>query len=226
MDDTRLTKLIETYEPLCAAIARRFTGRGVELEDLMQVARMALLKADERFEEERGLQFVTFATPTIAGEIRHFIRDNGSAIRFSRDKTAQLTVMNQMREELTLALKREPGLKELAAAMDITPYELLQLMQQREAANLLSMDAAMTEAEASALSARLGQAEEGYRLVEQRDEVQRLLALVTPQEKRLLDFRYVQRFSQRETAEIMDLSQMQVSRMERRVLLRLKNAAL
>jgi len=224
-DEQTLNALIEGYEPLCAAIARRFMNRGAEYEDLKQVALMGLLKAIERFNCERGLQFITYATPTIAGEIRHYLRDKGSAIRFSRDKTSQLTKMNLRREELTLELKREPTLKEMAAAMDMPPYDLLQLMQQREAANLLSMDAAMTENEAMALSSKLGQTETGYARVEDRDEADRLMALVTPQEKRLLELRFSDRLGQRETAKRLNISQMQVSRMERRVLKRLKDAA-
>ncbi len=225
-DEMVLNQLIQGYAPLCAAIARRFTGRGVEFDDLNQIALMALLKAIDRFEPERGLQFTTYLSPTIAGEIRHYIRDKGSAIRFSRDKTAQLTLLNTHREALTLSLKREPTLKELAQAMSITPYELLQLMQLRDAGNLLSMDAPMTDEEATALSGRLGQTEEGYEQIEDQDQVDRLLKNVTPQEKKLLELRFMEKLGQRETAKLLNISQMQVSRMERRVLLRLKAIAL
>lgn len=225
-DEQMLNVLVEGYEPLCAAIARRFLNRGAELEDLKQVALMGLLKAIERYDGERGLQFITYATPTIAGEIRHYLRDKASAIRFSRDKVSLLAKMNSKREELTLELKREPTLKEMAAAMELPPYDLLQLMQQREASNLVSMDAALSEDEAMALSSRLGQTETGYARVEDRDETDRLMALVTPQEKRLLELRFADSLGQRETAKILGMSQMQVSRMERRVLLRLKGAAL
>lgn len=224
-DKAVLDQLILGYAPLCAAIARRFTGRGVEFEDLNQLALMALLKAIERFEPGRGLQFSTYLSPTIAGEIRHYIRDKGSAIRFSRDKTAQLSKLFEKREKLTLELKREPSLRELAGAMEIAPYELLELMQMRDAASVLSMDAPMTDDEATALSGRLWQTEAGYSRVEDRDMVERLLQNVTPEEKRLLELRFIEKLGQRDAAKRMNMSQMQVSRMERRVLARLKAIA-
>lgn len=220
--DEALDTLITAYAPLCGAIARRFIRVGVEFEDLNQVALMALLKALERYDFSRDLKFITYAAPTIAGEVRHYVRDKSSAIRFSRDKMASLAALNKARETMTQALKREPTIKELSAHMLIPPFELLELLRMREAANPLSMDAAMPEADETALSKRLYQLEEGYAAFENKDTVERLYKIVTPQEKALLKLRYEQSMSQREAARALNISQMQVSRIERRVLERLK----
>ena len=85
-----LERLVEGYLPLSRAIARKFAGRGVELDDLEQVAAMALMKAIQRFEPDRGLKFSTFAMPTIAGEVRNYLRDKGSMLRMSRDSRSLL----------------------------------------------------------------------------------------------------------------------------------------
>ena len=239
MDDTRLVplqadyaktrdrdvlnQLVEGYLPLCRSIARRFRGQGVEQEDLEQVAAMALMKALDRFEPERGFKFSTFAMPTIAGEVRNYLRDKGGAIRVSRDTRSRLYQLHRVQEELMHRLQREPSLKELAAAMEITPEELLALLDAREASDVMSMDAATsTDEDAMKLESRLGVSEGGYEDVEQREWMAWVLQQVTPQERLLLEKRFIERLGQRDTARAMGVSQMQVSRMERRVLARLR----
>lgn len=239
MDETRLTPmlaeyarthdrevlsaLVEGYLPMCRAIARRFRGQGVEQEDLEQVAAIALMKAIDRFEPERGYKFTTFAMPTIAGEVRNHIRDRGSAIRVARDTRSRLYQLRRVTEQLTQRLRREPSLKEIAAEMAITPDELLTLLDARDAANPLSMDAVMSEDEdAQRLEERLGVNEDGYERIEQQQWMQWIFRQVTPQERLLLEKRFIDRLGQRETAKAMGVSQMQVSRMERRILARLR----
>ncbi len=240
MDDTRLTpllaeyartrdrdvmaELVEGYLPLCKAIARRFRGQGVEQEDLEQVAAIALMKAIERFEPERGFKFTTFAMPTIAGEVRNHIRDKGSAIRVARDTRARLYQLRKVTDQLTQQLQREPSLKEIASAMDVTPDELLSLLDAKEAADPMSMDAAMSSDEdAQRLEERLGVSESGYEQVEQQQWMHWIFQQVTPQERLLLEKRYIDRLGQRDTAKALGVSQMQVSRMERKILARLRD---
>ena len=240
MDDTRLmplladyartrdrdvmAELVEGYLPLCKAIARRFRGQGVEQDDLEQVAAIALMKAIERFEPERGFKFTTFAMPTIAGEVRNHIRDKGSAIRVNRDTRSRLYQLRKVADQLTQQLQREPSLKELAAAMDVTPDELLALLDARDAADPMSMDAALSSDEdAQKLEERLGMQEDGYEQVEQQQWMHWIFQQVTPQERLLLEKRYVERLGQRDTAKALGVSQMQVSRMERKVLARLRD---
>ena len=240
MDDTRLTPLladyartrdrdvmatlVEGYLPLCKAIAWKFRGQGVETEDLEQVAAIALMKAIERFEPERGFKFTTFAMPTIAGEVRNHIRDKGGAIRVNRDTRSRLYQLRKVTDQLTQQLQREPSLKEIAAAMGIAPDELLSLLDARDASDVMSMDAGMSSDEdAQRLEERLGVNDDGFERVEQQQWMQWVLRQVTPQERLLLEKRFIERLGQRETAKALGVSQMQISRMERKILTRLRD---
>ena len=217
-----MAQLVEGYLPLSHAIARRFMGHGVELEDLQQVAAMALMKAIERFDPDRGLKFSTFAAPTITGEVRNFIRDKGAAMRMSRDVRSQLYRMQQVQDKLTQRLLREPTLREVADEMNVTYDELLSWLDQREATEVSSLSETASEDDERDLEARLGVDDAGYEQVEQREWMKWVFSQVTPAEQRLLELRFIHRMGQRETARLMNVSQMQVSRMERRVLARLR----
>lgn len=220
-----LERLVEGYLPLSRAIARKFAGRGVELDDLEQVAAMALMKAIQRFEPDRGLKFSTFAMPTIAGEVRNYLRDKGSMLRMSRDSRSLLYRLQRVRDELTQQLQREPSIRELARAMDLTDDELLALLDARSASEVVSIDSMVTDEEDGAtLEKFLGESETGYTRVENRDWMNWVYSQVTPMERQLLDLRYHDRLGQRDTAKALGVSQMQVSRMERRLLTRLRQA--
>ena len=221
-----MSALVEGYLPLSRAIARKFAGRGVETEDLEQVAAMALMKAIERFEPDRGLKFTTFATPTIAGEVRNYIRDKGAVMRISRDARSQLYRMQQVRDSLTQQLQREPSVREIAEAMSMTYEALLSLLDQREMSEVQSLSAASSSDEdAQQLEEKLGTIDQGYEQVEQSEWMQWVLRQLTPTEQRLMHLRYVERLGQRDCAREMGVSQMQISRMERRMLARLRETA-
>lgn len=214
-----MAELVEGYLPLSRAIARKFTGRGVEQEDLEQVAAMALMKAIERFEPQRGLKFSTFATPTIAGEVRNYLRDRGSLLRMNRDSRSMLFRLQKVRDEMLQQLQREPSMRELARAMKLSDDELLALLDARAASEVVSMDGAVSdEADGASLGDFLGETERGYERVEDRAWLEWVFSQVTPTERRLLELRYIHRLGQRETAARLGVSQMQVSRMERRIL--------
>ena len=218
-----MERLVEGYLPLSRAIARKFTGRGVEQDDLEQVAAMALMKAIERFEPERGLKFTTYATPTIAGEVRNYLRDKGSLLRVSRDVRSRLYQMQQIRDRLTQQLQREPSISELAAAMGIDPESLLSLLEQREASEVTSLSAGTSSDEdAQMIEEKLGAFDRGFGEVEQSEWMQWVMRQLTPAEQELLRLRFVERLGQRDTAKQMNISQMQVSRVERRMLARLR----
>ena len=215
-DHAVMARLVEENLPLSQAVARKFQGRGVEKDDLEQVAAMALMQAIERFDPERGLQFSTFALPTIAGSVRNYLRDRGSTIRLTRSLREQLT-------KLRCKLQREPSMRELAEAMELPPEELLTLLDARRAAQTVSLDAETSDdAEAPRLETFLGRLDEGYEQVEQAQWLNWVYGQVTPTEKLLLQKRFEERLGQRETARALGVSQMQVSRMERRLLTRLR----
>ena len=218
-----MEELVEGYLPLAKQIARRFAGRGVELEDLEQVASIGLMKAIQRFKPELGLRFATYATPTIAGDVRNYIRDKGDVLRLPRDAKNRLYHMQKAREKLTLEFMREPTMAELSAEMRIPMEDLLALLDMRKSTDVFFLDAPMDQEEEQRVIARLGTDDTGFENVEHRDWIHWVYNLVTPEEKKLLELRYEHRLGQRETARRMGVSQMQVSRMERRVLARLKN---
>lgn len=222
-DHAVMARLVEENLPLSQAVARKFQGQGVEKDDLEQVAAMALMQAIERFDPERGLQFSTFALPTIAGSVRNYLRDRGSTIRMTRSLREQLTKLRRVSDELTRKLQREPSMRELAEAMELPPEELLTLLDARRAAQTVSLDAETSdEAEAPRLETFLGRLDEGYEQVEQAQWLNWVYGQVTPTEKLLLQKRFEERLGQRETARALGVSQMQVSRMERRLLTRLR----
>lgn len=222
-DHAVMARLVEENLSLSQAVARKFQGRGVEKDDLEQVAAMALMQAIERFDPERGLQFSTFALPTIAGSVRNYLRDRGSTIRLTRSLREQLTKLRRVSDELTRKLQREPSMRELAEAMELPPEELLTLLDARRAAQTVSLDAETSDdAEAPRLETFLGRLDEGYEQVEQAQWLNWVYGQVTPTEKLLLQKRFEERLGQRETARALGVSQMQVSRMERRLLTRLR----
>lgn len=222
-DHAVMARLVEENLPLSQAVARKFQGQGVEKDDLEQVAAMALMQAIERFDPERGLQFSTFALPTIAGSVHNYLRDRGSTIRLTRSLREQLTKLRRVSDELTRKLQREPSMRELAEAMELPPEELLTLLDARRAAQTVSLDAETSDdAEAPRLETFLGQLDEGYEQVEQAQWLNWVYGQVTPTEKLLLQKRFEERLGQRETARALGVSQMQVSRMERRLLTRLR----
>lgn len=222
-DPDLMARLVEGYLPLSNALARKFMGRGVELEDLQQVAAMGLMKAIERFDPERGFQFSTFAVPTIIGELRRQIRDHANTIRLTRNIQEELARLNHTQEQLIRELRREPSLREIAAAMSVTDDHLLLLLDARGRAETVSLNAARNDK--PALEAFFSVPEEGYERVEQRQWMDWMLSLVTPLEKQLLELRYRERMNQRDTAKALGISQMRVSRMEQRVLERLRARA-
>ncbi len=215
-------QLVEGYLPLAKAVARRFEGRGIETEDLQQVASMALIKAVERFDPGRGFRFVTYAVPTIAGDVRNYIRDKMGGMRMPRDMRTKLYHMQQMREQFELEHLREPTAKELAAAMQITPDELLMLLDMRKQTDMVSLDAPISEDHEAEIGALLGTEDKGFERVESSQWMNWVLSKVDEKERMLLTLRYADRLGQREVAKQLGVSQMQVSRMERRVLQRLR----
>lgn len=221
--DTALRdQLLEQYLPLSRAVARKFAGRGVELEDLEQVAAMALLKALERFEPDRGYRFVTYAVPTITGDLRNYLRDKGGLMRMPRDSRQRLYQLSREQEAFEREHMRAPNAEELAARMQITPEELLTLLTLRSQSGYVSLDTPVGEEGDTVLQDMIGSSENGYERMERSEWMEWILSKVNDTERELLLLRYRDGLGQRDTAKRMGVSQMQISRLERRVLSRLR----
>ena len=215
-------ELFEHYLPLARAVARKFSGRGVETEDLEQVAGMALLKALERFDPSRGFRFVTYAVPTITGDVRNYLRDKSGLMRMSRDMRQRLYQMTQEQERFEREHLRTPTAVELSERMGIAPEEFLALLALRTQNEAVSLDTPVGEEGDTQLSDLLGSTDDRFERMERSEWAQWLLSKVGDTERELLTLRYRDGLGQRETARRLGISQMQVSRLERRALSRLR----
>ena len=215
-------ELFERYLPLARAVARKFSGRGVETEDLEQVAGMALLKALERFDPARGFRFVTYAVPTITGDVRNYLRDKSGLMRMPRDMRQRLYQMTQEQERFEREHLRTPTAAELSERMGIAPEEFLALLALRTQNEAVSLDTPVGEEGDTQLSDLLGSADDRFERMERSEWAQWLLSKVGDTERELLTLRYRDGLGQRETARRLGISQMQVSRLERRALSRLR----
>ena len=221
--DTALRdRLVEGYLPLAKAVARKFAGRGAEVEDLEQVAAIALMKAIERFEPDRGFKFVTYAVPTITGEVRNHLRDRGGLMRMPRDLRQRLYQLTKVQEAFEHEHLRAPTAIELAQRMGISPEEVLTILSMRTQSEYVSLDTPVGEDGDTHLEDMLGGSDTGYEKLERREWMQWILSKVNETEREMLLLRYRDGLGQRETAKRLGVSQMQVSRLERRVLTRLR----
>lgn len=200
---------------LVHACANRFRNKGIEYDDLFSAGCLGLVKAADGFDETRGFAFSTYAVPAILGEMKRLFRDGG-AVKISRALKERAREAAKLREEMTAALSREPTLRELAAKMQVSEYEMAQLV------NLSMPVASLTELH-----------EENDRQIDipvesEEEEIQNKLALsevlkILPEnDRRLIELRYYKGLTQTKTAEILGLSQVQVSRRERTILLELR----
>lgn len=215
-------ELFEHYLPLARAVARKFSGHGVETEDLEQVAGMALLKALERFDPARGFRFVTYAVPTITGDVRNYLRDKSGLMRMPRDMRQRLYQMTQEQERFEREHLRTPTAVELSERMGIAPEEFLALLALRTQNEAVSLDTPVGEEGDTQLSDLLGSTDDRFERMERSEWAQWLLSKVGDTERELLTLRYRDGLGQRETARRLGISQMQVSRLERRALSRLR----
>ncbi len=196
--------------------AKRFRGRGVEYDDLVQAGCVGLIKAADGFEPERGLKFSTYAVPLILGEIKRLFRDGG-AVKISRPLKELSLRATRERERLAVELGREPSVEELAAALGIDPTEAAQAI----CASLppLSLTRAGEEDDAEQIDLPTASPEEQ---ITDRLALQQLLAQLEPRDRRLIELRYIARRTQQATAEQLGMTQVQVSRRERTLLLALR----
>ncbi len=215
-------EIAEKYLFIASMIAKKFVGRGVEYDDLFQVASLALLKGIDRFDETKGLKFSTFITPTITGEIKNYFRDRSRLIHLPRRVAELRAGVKKAEEELTLQNGKSPTAKEIAEKLGVPEEEVLSCM---EAGSVVSLDRPADGEdgeEGASFYDVLPAGEDAFERIEQNDAVRRALSLLSEPEKQLISYRFGQELSQAETARRMNVSQMYVSRMERRILQKLK----
>jgi RNA polymerase sigma-B factor len=220
-------ELIERFLPLARSIARRYEQSGEPIEDLVQVASMALVKAVDRYDSNRGAAFSSFAVPTIAGELKRHFRDRAWAIRPPRDVQELALRVDRAAERLNTQLNRAPTVRELAEAVNESEELVLEAMQARGAYSALSFEAPHGRSgdDRSVLQDTLGAEEDGYVDAESRAVIDRLMRGVSARERLVLRLRFEEDLTQAEIGKLLGVSQMQISRILRRALERLREVA-
>lgn len=207
-------ELIESHLRLAEHLARRFNNRGVPLDDLVQVASLGLVKAVERFEPERGLEFSTFATPTIVGELKRHFRDKGWSVRVPRRIQELHVEINSLVGTLTHRLGRSPTIEELAQAARTSEEEVLEAMEAAQAYRSTSIDApGRGEEPGLGLAGQLGDDDENLFAAEDRILVETLVATLPKREQLIMRLRFYDGMTQSQIAERLGISQMHVSRL-------------
>jgi RNA polymerase sigma-B factor len=216
-------ELIEAHRSLASHLARRFANRGEPFDDLLQVAYLGMLKAVERFDPERGLEFSTFATATVEGELKRHFRDRTWSIRVPRRPQELHLRLGAAINELSQRLKRPPRISELARELGVSDEAVLEAMEVGGAYRSASLDARANESgESMTLESRLGADDVGFDLAEHRVLLERLLEGLPERERTIVRLRYFDDMTQTEIANEVGISQMHVSRLLARTLVQLR----
>ncbi|MFH8799973.1 RNA polymerase sigma factor SigF [Streptomyces sp. NPDC017936] len=219
-------KLVRMHLPLVEHLARRFRNRGEPLDDLTQVATIGLIKSVDRFDPDRGVEFSTYATPTVVGEIKRHFRDKGWAVRVPRRLQELRLALTTATAELSQLHGRSPTVHELAEKLAISEEEVLEGLESANAYSTLSLDVPDTDDESPAVADTLGAEDEALEGVEYRESLKPLLEDLPPREKRILLLRFFGNMTQSQIAQEVGISQMHVSRLLARTLAQLREKLL
>lgn len=221
-DKTARETLIEENLGLVHHVAKRFLGRGVEAEDLFQIGAVGLVKAVDRFDLSFGVRFSTYAVPMIAGEIKRFLRDD-SMIKVSRSLKELAVKAARLREQLVMERGEEPGVEELAARLRVEPEELVQAMDSSTEVESLQKIICQGDNEGLSLMERVEQGRDEQEELLRRMLLEELLSSLEPKERRLIVLRFFYDRTQTQVAKELGMSQVQVSRLEKKILSALKD---
>jgi RNA polymerase sigma-B factor len=219
-------RLVRMHLPLVEHLARRFRNRGEPLDDLTQVATIGLIKSVDRFDPDRGVEFSTYATPTVVGEIKRHFRDKGWAVRVPRRLQELRLSLTTATAELSQLHGRSPTVHELAEKLGISEEEVLEGLESANAYSTLSLDVPDTDDESPAVADTLGAEDEALEGVEYRESLKPLLEDLPPREKRILLLRFFGNMTQSQIAQEVGISQMHVSRLLARTLAQLREKLL
>ncbi len=218
--------LVALHLPLVEHCARRFRNRGEPFEDLVQVGTIGLIKSVDRFDLARGVEFSTYATPTIIGEIKRYFRDKGWAIRVPRRLQELRMQIAATTAELTQLLGRSPTPRELAEAMGCSVEEIVEGIESSNAYSTLSLDATDDSGADGGVSMleMMGLDDEDLEQIEIRESIKPLIEALPSREKRILLLRFFKNKTQSEIAAEIGVSQMHVSRLLSRTLDQLRSS--
>ncbi|TMW70184.1 RNA polymerase sigma factor SigB [Alteribacter natronophilus] len=226
-DEEIQTKLVLEYEGLVHSLARKFSKGQRHDEDLTQVGMIGLIAALKRFDPSFARSFESFAVPTIVGEIKRFIRDKTWSVHVPRRIKELGPKIKAAVEELTIELQRSPRVEEIAGHIGVSEEEVLETMEMGKSYQALSVDRSIEaddEGSAVTLLDLVGSTEEGYEKTDQQMLLEKAFHVLTEREKQILYLTYFDNLSQKETGEKLGISQMHVSRLQRRALQKLRES--
>lgn len=213
--------LIEENMGLIHHVVKRFLGRAVEAEDLFQIGAIGLVKAVDRFDLSFQVRFSTYAVPMIAGEIKRFLRDD-SMIKLSRSLKELAIRASRLREQILMERGEEPGIEELAGCLGVEPEDLVQAMDGSAEVESLQKIVYQGDGEGLSLMDKVEQGKDEEETLLRQLLLEQLLSSLEPKERRLIVLRFFHDRTQTQVAEELGMSQVQVSRLEKKILLSLK----
>jgi RNA polymerase sigma-B factor len=223
-DQRSREELVDRFMPLARNLARRYAGAREPFDDLLQVASLGLVKAIDRFDVSRGAAFSSFAVPTILGELKRYFRDLGWSVHVPRGAQEQALKVQEAHERLTTNTGRPPTVNQLAEYLELSVEDVLDALETAAAHHSTSLDAPREDRndESGSLADLFGEEDQRYDLVEETVTIAAAARQLSARERRVLALRFVSDMTQTQIAEEIGVSQMQVSRILRRALARLR----
>lgn len=223
-DQRAREELVDRFLPLARNLARRYAGAREPFDDLLQVASLGLVKAVDRFDIDRGAAFSSFAVPTILGELKRYFRDLGWSVHVPRGAQEQALKVQEAQERLTTRTGRPPTVNELAEFMELSVEDVLDALETSAAHHSASLDAPREDGddESGTLVDVFGEEDRRFELVEETVTISDAAQQLSARERRVLALRFVHDMTQTQIAQEIGVSQMQVSRILRRALGRLR----
>jgi len=223
-DERAREELVGRFLPLARNLARRYAGAREPFEDLMQVASLGLVKAVDRFDVARGVAFSSFAVPTILGELKRYFRDLGWSVHVPRGAQEQALKVEEAQQKLTSRSGRPPSVQQLAEYLEISIEDVLDALETANAHHSASLDAPRDdgEGESGTLADAFGQDDGRFELVDASVTISAAAKQLSARERRVLALRFISDMTQTQIASKIGVSQMQVSRILRRALGRLR----
>ena len=225
-DSTLREELVGIHLPLVEYLARRFRNRGEPLEDLIQVGTIGLLKAIDRFDLDREVEFSTYATPTIVGELKRHFRDKGWAVRVPRRLQELNLSLTKVVAQLSQEIGRSPTVREIAVRMHLSEDEVLEGLDTSNAYAVVSLDAPAGGEDTPSVSEHIGVEDETLETLEYRAALGPIISELPERERRILYLRFFRGMTQSQIADRLGISQMHVSRLLNRTLVMLRERLL
>ena len=203
---------------LAQTLSRKFTGRGIEYDDLLQVASLALIKAVERYDPKFDTKFITFATPTIIGELKKYFRDKAPMVKVPRRIHETKSKIGMAKSELQARIGRTPTANDIAEYIGVSLETVLEAMEANYQTVASSLDTAIIDDEEIDLHETTGEEDSNFAAFENSDLLSRVMDELDELEKQLIDMRYFKELTQAQIAGHMNVSQMYISRLEKKIL--------